>query len=192
MSERRATLSSLFVKRVVLALFRLRGWRAVGAAPTVPKGVIVAYPHTSNWDFVSYLGLVTRLGVRARFMAKDSLFRGALGPFMRDMGGVPVTRSAKSNMVEQMVAEFAARDRFLLTIAPEGTRSAVPDWKTGFYQIALKAGVPIIPGYVDARSRRGGLGEPIMPSGDYAADMARLQAFYARVVPQHPLPLPAR
>ena len=156
----------------------------------MPKAVIVAVPHTSNWDFVYYLGLTHELGVRARFMAKKSLFRWPADRFMRDMGGVPVERSARGNMVDQMVAEFAARDRFLLTIAPEGTRSNVAAWKSGFYQIAYQAGVPLIPGYVDYRGRVGGLGEPIHPTGDYHADFARLAAFYAEKVPYHPIAPP--
>ncbi|MXO86665.1 acyltransferase [Altererythrobacter aurantiacus] len=185
--DRSPSLVSRLVKQVILGLFRLKGWRAVGSGPSVAKGVIIAVPHTSNWDFVYYLGLTHSLGIRARFMAKDSLFTGAMGGFMRDMGGVPVERASKRNMVEQMVAEFAARDRFLLTIAPEGTRSSVLQWKTGFYHIAVQAGVPLIPGFVDYRRRVGGLGEPIAVTGDYAADMAKVRAFYEREVPYHPL-----
>ena len=184
------SLLSRLVKAVVLGLFRLKGWRAQGTGPTVPKAVIVAVPHTSNWDFVYYLGLTHALGVRARFMAKRSLFKWPMGRFMRDMGGVPVERSARGNMVDQMVREFEKRDRFLLTIAPEGTRSNVKAWKSGFYQIAHQAGVPIIPGYVDYRNRVGGLGDPIYPTGDYLADFARLKAFYGEKVPYHPIATP--
>ena len=120
--DRSPSFVSRFVKQVILGLFRLKGWRAVGSGPSVAKGVIIAVPHTSNWDFVYYLGLTHSLGIRARFMAKDSLFTGAMGGFMRDMGGVPVERASKRNMVEQMVAEFAARDRFLDIMDSEAAR----------------------------------------------------------------------
>ncbi len=186
-SDRSPTWLSLLVKRGILGLFRAKGWRAIGQAPDVAKGVIIAVPHTSNWDFVHYLGLVNSLGVHARFMAKDSLFKWPMGRFMRDMGGVPVERSTKGNMVDQMVAEFARRDRFLLTIAPEGTRSNVKQWKSGFYQIAVQAGVPLIPGFVNYQRKVGGLGDPIALTGDYVADMAKVRSFYEREVPYHPL-----
>ena len=117
---RMASLSSRLVKRALLGFYRMQGWKAVGTPPPGGRYVIIAAPHTSNWDFVYFLGLVNELGLDAHFMAKDSLFRWPMGGFMRDMGGISIDRSARHNVVDAMIAEFARRDRFALTIAPEG------------------------------------------------------------------------
>jgi 1-acyl-sn-glycerol-3-phosphate acyltransferase len=135
---------------------------------------------------VYFLGLVNELGLDAHFMAKDSLFRWPMGGFMRDMGGISIDRSARNNVVDAMIAEFARRDRFALTIAPEGTRSAVNQWRTGFYHIALGAGVPMVVGLMDYGRKVGGLGPAIMPTGDYKADMRQVAEIYQSVTPKHP------
>jgi len=105
---------------------------------------------------------------------------------MRDMGGVPVERSYNRGQVQQMVEEFAQRDEFMLTIAPEGTRGNVRHWRTGFYQIALAARVPLVCGLMDYGRKVGGLGPAIMPTGDYAEDMKKIMEFYKSVTPRHP------
>jgi 1-acyl-sn-glycerol-3-phosphate acyltransferase len=106
--------------------------------------------------------------------------------FMFDMGGVSVDRGSKQNYVEQMIAEFAKRDEFMLTIAPEGTRGNSKAWKTGFYHIAMGAKVPIVIGMMDYSRKTGGLGPAIWPTGDYAADMEKVKAQYADIIPKHP------
>jgi len=179
------TLSRL-TRAGLLAFYRRQGWRAVGTPPPDGRYVIIAAPHTSNWDFIYFLGLVQELGIEAHFMGKDSLFRWPMGGFMRDMGGIPVNRSGRHDMVSAMVDEFARRDRFALTIAPEGTRSKVGTWRTGFYHIALGAGVPMVIGMMDYGKRTGGLGAAIMPTGDYAADMKQVIEAYRDVTPRHP------
>ena len=181
-----ASLSSRMVKRALLGFYRMQGWKAVGTPPPGGRYVIIAAPHTSNWDFVYFLGLINELGIDAHFMAKDSLFRWPMGGFMRDMGGISVDRSARKNVVEAMIGEFARRDRFALTIAPEGTRSAVQQWRTGFYHIALGAGVPLVIGMMDYGKKTGGLGPSIMPTGDYKADMKQVAEIYQSVTPKHP------
>ena len=120
------------------------------------------------------------------FMAKNSLFRWPFRGFMYDMGGVSVDRSSSQNYVQQMVDEFAKRDEFMLTIAPEGSRGNDGKWKTGFYQIALAAKVPFVIGMMDYGKKNGGLGPAIMPTGDYEADMAKVIKLYHSVVPKHP------
>ena len=105
---------------------------------------------------------------------------------MLDMGGVPVDRSSNKNYVQQMVDEFARRPEFMLTIAPEGTRGNVKAWKTGFYHIAMGAGVPLVVGMMDYSSRSGGLGPAVWPTGDYKADMTKVAEIYAKVTPRHP------
>jgi 1-acyl-sn-glycerol-3-phosphate acyltransferase len=177
---------SRLTRAALLQFYRRRGWRAEGTVPADGRYVIIAAPHTSNWDFVYFLGLVNELGIDAHFMAKDTLFRWPLGGFMRAMGGVEIRRDQRRDTVAAMIAEFARRDRFALTIAPEGTRSHAPVWRSGFYHIALGAGVPIVPGFMDYARRVGGTWPALMPTGDYRADMARLGTLYRDVTPRHP------
>ncbi len=177
---------SRIVRALLLRLYRWKGWALEGEAPAARRFVITGAPHTSNWDFVFFLGTTHHFGIRPSFMGKLSLFRWPATRFMHDMGGVPVDRSKKGDYVAQMVAEFARRDDLALVVAPEGTRSGKAGWRSGFYHIALGAGVPIVPAWVDNTTMRGGLGPAIMPSGDYAADLAKIAAFYRSVMPDHP------
>lgn len=179
-------LLSRLAKAVLMMLYRRYGWRAIGIVPEPRKFVIIAAPHTSNWDFLYFLGLTQDLGVDAHFMAKKSLFRWPMGRFMREMGGISVDRSARHNMVEAMVREFETRDEFMLTIAPEGTRSKSGKWKTGFYQIAMAAKVPLVVGLMDYGRKTGGLTVTIWPSGDFAADMAKVWEVYRDCTPRNP------
>jgi 1-acyl-sn-glycerol-3-phosphate acyltransferase len=159
----------------------------LGQAPALRKFVVIGAPHTTNWDFVFFLGATHDLGIRASFLGKHTLFRWPLGRFMRDMGGIPVDRKARGgNYVEQVAEEFARRDQLALVIAPEGTRGPITKWRSGFYHIALEAGVPIVPAWVDYQRRTGGMGDPIMPTGDFARDMRTIAEFYRRVMPDHP------
>ena len=186
MDERAPALLSKIVRRLLLWLYHARGWKAVGEPPADRRCVIIAAPHTSNWDFLYFLGLTDALGVRAHFMGKTSLFRWPMARFMRDMGGVPVERRASHNQVEAMVAEFGRRKQFMLTIAPEGTRGAVKQWRSGFYHIALAAKVPMVCGLMDYGTKTGGLGPAIWPTGDYKADMVKIAEFYRSVTPKYP------
>ena len=170
----------------LLALYRWKGWKLGGAKPPVRKCVIVGAPHTSNWDFVFFLGATHAYGIRPRFMGKHSLFRWPMRRFMEDMGGVAVNRSKAGNYVDAMVSEFAAHDDFHLVIAPEGTRSSIGAWRSGFYHIAVRAKVPIVCAWVDNERMEGGMGMMIQPTGNYAADMARIAAYYATMMPSHP------
>ncbi|MBO9696484.1 MAG: lysophospholipid acyltransferase family protein [Sphingopyxis sp.] len=174
------------VRRLLLLLYRLRGWKASGTVPEPRRFIIIAAPHTSNWDFVNFLGLTADLGIRPHFMGKLSLFRWPLGGFIRQMGGVAVDRRGGGNVVEQMAAEFARRSEFMLTVAPEGTRGKATKWRTGFYQIALAAKVPMVVGLMDYGTRTGGLGPLIWPSGDFRADMLKILEVYKSCVPKFP------
>ena len=181
-----AALLSRLLRRFLLWFYRTRGWTATGTPPADLRGVIIAAPHTSNWDFVNYLGLTDALGVKAHFMGKKELFRWPLNRFMHDMGGVPVDRASRGDYVAQMIAEFARRKHFMLTVAPEGTRGAVRTWRTGFYYIALGAKVPLVVGMMDYGTKTGGLGPAIWPTGDYAADMKKVAEYYRSVIPRNP------
>lgn len=187
MGESRPTLLSRLVKRFLLALYAWKGWTFTGEPPQSRKCVILGAPHTSNWDFIFFLGAVTKLGLRPSFMGKLSLFRAPLTRFMYDMGGIPIDRRAKDqNYVEQMVEAFAKAHGLTLVIAPEGTRGPIKGWRSGFYHIALSAGVPIVPAWVDNATMKGGIGPEIMPTGDYAADLKKIARFYHEHMPDHP------
>jgi len=161
------------------ALLHLLGWSLLEPAEKPAKAVIIAYPHTSNWDFL-YTMLGNRaLGLAARWVAKDTLFRWPLGCLLRSMGGIPVNRRQRSGFVEQMTGEFATRQNFVLALAPEGTRSHTEGWKSGFYRIALAAGVPLALGCVDYAKRQVGVLCYVELSGDMAADIARIADAYA-------------
>lgn len=183
---RRLGLAARAVHGALLWNYRRQGWKAVGDIPRPRKFVLIAAPHTSNWDFPNFLGLTLDLGLDAHFVGKDTLFHWPLGGFMRDVGGIPVDRSSSHDMVSQMAAEFDRRDEFVLTVAPEGTRGAVAKWRTGFYRIAEAARVPVVCGFADYERRIGGLGPMFKPTGDYEADMVPVFAFYRTIKGRHP------
>ncbi|HEX5674967.1 MAG TPA: lysophospholipid acyltransferase family protein [Azonexus sp.] len=165
---------------------RLTGWRVVGAAPTVPKYVLIAAPHTSNWDFPVALMVCFALRLRVYWMGKDSLFPPLVGGVMRWLGGIPVNRARSGNLVQATVDAYNSNARLIVIVPPEGTRSKVTQWKTGFYYIAQGAGVPIALGYLDFRKKEAGLSRMFQPSGDIAADMVEIQAFYAGITGKNP------
>lgn len=179
-------LAARAVRRLLLLLYRMRGWKASGEVPEPRRFIIIAAPHTSNWDFVNFLGLTADLKVRAHFMGKLSLFKWPIGGFMKQMGGIPVDRHNASNAVQQMVDEFARRTEFMLTVAPEGTRGKAKKWRTGFYQIAMAAKVPMVVGMMDYGTKTGGLGPLIWPTGDFRADMMKVLEVYKSCIPKFP------
>lgn len=184
MTDRRPTLLSRITKAVVLWLFRLKGWSVAGEAPAARKFVITGAPHTTNWDFIFFIGTVNHLGLKPSFMGKVSLFKGPLKRFMHDMGGLPVDRSKRNNnYVEEAADHFERAEDLALVVAPEGTRGSDGTWRSGFYHIAMRAGVPIVPAWVNHATKKGGVGPAIMPTGDYAADLAKIAAFYRSVMP---------
>jgi len=174
------------IRSLLILWFDRGGWTNEGSLPPDRKFVIMGASHTSNWDFLVFLGAVHALGRQVHFIGKHSLFRWPLGGFMRALGGVPVDRGARQDLVSQIVAEFDRRDDFILVIAPEGTRSFTTQWKSGFYQIALKAGVPIVAAGPDYPTRRAVFGPVIRPTGDYDADMKPAFAFFRTLTPKHP------
>ncbi|MEO1252599.1 MAG: lysophospholipid acyltransferase family protein [Pseudomonadota bacterium] len=166
--------------------FHLAGWRFEGKIPDADKFLVVAAPHTSNWDLPIMLGIAAHFRRRLHWVGKASLFKPPFGGVMRALGGVPVERGAGANFVSDIVDEFRARERFVIGILPEGTRQKVREWRSGFYHIAQGAGVPIVLGFVDYARKAAGVGGVIEPSGDYEADLARIKAFYAGVTGKHP------
>jgi 1-acyl-sn-glycerol-3-phosphate acyltransferase len=174
------------IRRLLVTWFVRSGWTISGTLPPDRKFVIMGASHTSNWDFLVFLGAVHAVGRQIRFVGKHSLFRWPMGGFMHALGGVPVDRSAPQDMVSQIVAQFRAHDDFILVVAPEGTRSFNTRWKSGFYQIALKAGVPIVAAGPDYPTRRGVFGPVIHPTGNYAEDLKPAFAFFRTITPKHP------
>jgi 1-acyl-sn-glycerol-3-phosphate acyltransferase len=179
-----------WIQRWSTTLLRWIGWKVVGDLPSARKSVFIVAPHTSNWDMPIGLCAGYASGILRRwpygFMMKDVMFRGPLGPLMRWIGGLAIDRSSPHDVVQQMVHVFEARDDFVLAITPEGTRSRRPHWKSGFYHIALGAGVPIVPVAFDYRRKEVGLGTPMTPTGDPDADLGTLRRFFQDVTPKRP------
>ena len=165
---------------------RLTGWRVVGGVPNAPKYVLIAAPHTSNWDFPVGLMAVFALRLKVYWMGKASLFPPVLGSVMRWLGGIPVNREKAGNLVQATVDAYQSNERLVVVVPPEGTRSMVRQWKTGFYYIAQGAGVPIAFGYLDFRKKEVGLSTMFEPTGDIEADMAAIRAFYAGITGKNP------
>lgn len=167
-------------------MLTLLGWKLIDLPQRPARAVVIGYPHTSNWDFPIGLLAIAALDIDARWVGKDTLFRHGCGPLMRALGGIPVNRREHTGFVERMVGEFRRRDRFLLLIATEGTRSLQPGWKSGFYRIATAAGVPVLVGMVDYPRREIGLVSSLHLSGNEATDMARIAACYDGRAGYHP------
>ena len=164
------------------------GWRVVGVehTPPDPKAIGILVPHTSGWDVWLMYVMAYHMGIRANWLAKKSLFVGPFGAFLRVMGGIPIDRSGNKNIVDQTVDTVNAHDHFYLAIAPEGTRTKTDRWRTGFYHIAMKAGVPIVPMFIDYAKKETGFGPVLRPTGDIHKDFEALKEFYADITPKHP------
>ena len=158
---------------------RIVGWRIEGEFPDLARCVVAVAPHSSNWDFVHAVAAVFAVGLRVSFIGKHTLFRGSLGRFMRWLGGVPVDRSRANGLVEDMVDTFSRAERLWLGIAPEGTRTRVGGFKSGFYRIALEAGVPILPVALNYHERALILLAPVTPQSDVERGVADMKALFA-------------
>jgi hypothetical protein len=173
-------------QRAARAVLGALGWTVDVAWPPEPRCVLIVYPHTSNWDFaVGYLAKIA-VGLPVTFIGKDTLFRWPLGALLRRMGGVPVNRREPTGLVGQLAAEFARRDRLWLAIAPEGTRAHTDHLKSGFYQLALAADVPVGLAFIDWGARAVGLSTYARMTGDLDADLALLRRVYASKRGKHP------
>ena len=148
--------------------------------------MLIAAPHTSNWDLVYLLALSEVFDVRVSWMGKAAIFRPPFGWLMRRLGGIPVTRHQRGNMVSQATHRFATAQDLALVVPAEGTRGAVEHWKSGFYHIARGAEVPIVLGYLDYARRRGGFGPSLVATEDVRKDMDQIREFYADKVGKHP------
>jgi len=157
----------------------LRGWRFLGERPAGPKAIVVAAPHTSNWDFLVFLAVARHFKINIGFLGKASLFKGPLGVLMRRWGGVPVDRSRANALVASVEDHYRAEDEALLVITPEGTRGKAKVWKSGFWRIADALDVPVVMGFVDRASKTTGFGPTRKIDGDPHAWMDAAREFYA-------------
>ena len=164
---------------VSLVIFKATGWKAAGEKPLIPKYVIIAAPHTSNWDFVYTICLAFILNIKPRVMMKSDWFHWPMGSFLRWLGAFPVDRSGSHKVVAQSINAFDKHEEMALVVPPSGTRKKVMYWKTGFYYIARGAGVPVVLGYLDYRRKVGGIGPTVYLTGRMEEDMKAVQDFYA-------------
>jgi 1-acyl-sn-glycerol-3-phosphate acyltransferase len=169
--------------RLYLGFF---GWRVQGSVSPTAQVVLIAAPHTSNWDLPFMLACGYVLGLRPQWLGKRELFRWPFGRFMRWIGGIPVDRSASHGLVAQAIDRFRSGDPLVMVVPPSGTRRRAERWKSGFYHIARGAAVPIACGFLDYGRKVGGIGPMVIPSGDVRTDMQRLRAFYADITAKYP------
>lgn len=180
-----------FLTRLYL---KLTGWTFRPNIPDVVHGkcVMICAPHTSNWDFIITLFMMTQLNVKASYAIKKEWMRFPFRPFLKAVGCIAINRlprkegEERESTVKAIARLFEKREKLCLMIAAEGTRSLRTEWKTGFYYIALEAGVPICLGYLDYAKKHGGIPKMIYPTGDIEADMREIMAFYADKIGRHP------
>ena len=162
------------------------GWRAVGVLPEDKRAVLIAHPHTTNWDMVFMLGVAWTLRIRVNWIGKRSLFRWPYGWLMRAVGGVQVDRSKSNNQVQQIADTINSQEYVLMAVAPSGSRSKREHWKSGFYYIALAAKVPVVCCFLDYADKEGGVGPTVYLTGDLSADMDTFRGFYVTKTGKRP------
>lgn len=173
-----------FIYRIIF--IKIWGWKIIGQPPPeLKKYIFIVAPHTTNLDF--FLGVFARgiLGFKAGFLAKADLFKPPTGWLLRLMGGYPVDRSKSTHLVDQVAELFARYDRFAIAIAPEGTRKKVEKWRTGFYYMAFKAKVPVIPVVFDWAQKEMTFTPPFYPSGDLKEDLPKIKAVFKGAKGKH-------
>jgi len=171
---------------IARAILFVLGWTCRAEPSNVQKFVVIAAPHTSNWDFFYTMLVAFALRLKVYAMGKKSLTEGLFGPLMLWFGIIPIDRSRSNNVVAQTIEAFNQQERLIVIIPPSGTRNKVSYWKTGFYHIAHGAGVPIALGYLDYRKKCGGIGPYITTTGDIERDMVAIKAFYANITGKYP------
>jgi 1-acyl-sn-glycerol-3-phosphate acyltransferase len=174
------------MRRLALIIFRFTGWKPAGKRPHISQYVIIAAPHTSNWDFLYTMCLAFILDIKPFIMMKAAWFYWPMGPFLRWLGAIPVDRSKSNCVVARSIRAFRAYPQVALVVPPSGTRRKVMYWKTGFYHIAMGANVPIVLGFLDYRDKVGGIGPMVHPTGNMEADMKVIQRFYADISGKYP------
>lgn len=167
-------------------IFFVSGWRVEGEVPMHRSMLVIAAPHTTNWDAVFLLGAAYSLHLRINWLAKNSLFVPVLGRAIRFFGGIPVERSRSTNLVQRLAEQIIASDGTALVVPPSGTRARTDYWKSGFYHIAMAANIPVVCGFLDYDKKIAGLGLSFFLTGDMSADMDRIREFYSSVAAKYP------
>lgn len=163
---------------------RLVRWRFEGAPPDLAKAVMIVAPHTSNWDFLVGIMAMFALDLKVSWLGKSTLFRKPFYGLMRWFGGIPIDRTATQGVVSAITEKFQSQKQLTLGLSPEGTRSAVTSWRSGFWRIARAAEVPIVMVYFDYARRIVGFADPFYPSDDFERDLAILKKTIADVTPR--------
>ncbi|MEE2700510.1 MAG: 1-acyl-sn-glycerol-3-phosphate acyltransferase [Bacteroidota bacterium] len=163
-------------------VFKLIGWKVVGIIPELNKYLAISAPHTSNWDFLIGRCFAYIVGLKPKYLIKSELYFWPLSVLINLNGGIPVYRKTGKNTVDQVVERIKQEDKFILGIAPEGTRKRVEKWKTGFYYIAQRSNVPIVLMYMDYQKKEVGYFDVLTPTGDIQKDLAIIQDYYKDVV----------
>ena len=164
----------------------LTGWKIEQPIPTARRFVLIAAPHTSNWDLVYLLALAWSVEVPISWLGKVQIFKPPFAGIMKWTGGVPVKRDRRNDLVSQIAKLFAEREEFIVVVPAEGTRSRAEYWKSGFYRMAQAANVPVYFGFLDYPTKTGGFGTYIDLTGDMKADMDKIRAFYSQKTGKHP------
>jgi 1-acyl-sn-glycerol-3-phosphate acyltransferase len=159
-------------------VLKIIGWKVNPVLPDCRKYLLIAVPHTSNWDLPLMLIVSIVLGVKLHWVSKDTIFKGIFGTYLKWLGGIPVNRRLRTNFSEQVIDVFNKAEELIIVIAPEGTRSRTEYWKTGFYHIAIGAKIPIAFGYLDYGKKVGGIGTLLYPTGDIEKDFEVIKDFY--------------
>jgi 1-acyl-sn-glycerol-3-phosphate acyltransferase len=157
---------------------RVAGWNTKGAPSSENKFVMIAYPHTSNWDVPLTIAICMVYRLKIYWMGKASLFWGPMGPLMKWLGGIPIKMGISENVVQQTINAFNLSSNLVIVIAPEANRAYVQKWRTGFYHIAVGANVPIVLGFLDFSKKQGGYLKSYLPTGDLDSDLAIIKAQY--------------
>jgi len=177
----------LIMRNISRFYFFVTGWKLIGQIPPdTQKCILVAAPHTSNYDFGYSRAALYILNARVKYLAKKELFNSPLGFIFRLTGGISVERDKSANMVDRMVELFNNSSEMIIMLAPEGSRKLKGKWKTGFYQAAMKAKVPIVLASLDYKKKIANVGIHFYPTGDYAKDMEQVVEFYRTVTPRYP------
>ena len=159
-------------------LITWRGWTIVGTKPTVNKAVFIGVPHTSNWDFLLFMGVIHHFDIQVRFLIKDGLMKWPLSVLFTHLGAIPVDRSSHHHLIESVARSFDENDEMMLLVAPEGTRARSDHWKSGFWRMAEAADVPVIMSFIDGETKTTGLGPTVKIDGDLEAFMELAREFY--------------
>ncbi|MDH5711568.1 MAG: lysophospholipid acyltransferase family protein [Gammaproteobacteria bacterium] len=172
-----------WIGRLLLAVL---GWQVGGQLPQDKKFILIGSPHTSNWDLPIGLAFIYMYRLKARWLGKHTLFKWPYGLFMRALGGIPVDRSQSHGVVGQIADEFRRSEKLVIILAPSGTRTKMPHWKSGFYHIAQQANIPVVCGYLDYKNKVANFGYTFVPTGNVKEDMDRVREYYKGIEGKYP------